>query len=317
MHEIVFLDASTIGPIPELELLQSFGKVFLYEHSSYEETFERVKTCSIVLTNKVILDNKILAAAKNLKLICITATGMNNVDIHYAAERNITVKNVKGYSTNSVAQITFGSLLYLINQIPFYDEFVKSGKYAESLTFTNISRPFWQIEGKVFGIIGLGTIGQKVAEIAQAFGARVIYYSTSGQNSNTRFSKVSLHELLQSSDIISIHAPLNDATKNLLNYERLKLMKPSAVLINTGRGGIVNERDLALALNENIIYAAAVDVLEQEPITPANPLLQVFPKDKLLITPHIAWASIESRKELMRLTVENIRQFMNNTVEYE
>ncbi len=202
-------------------------------------------------------------------------------------------------------------LFYLLEHLRYYDEYVKSGGYAKSPIFTHIGKPFWEIYGKTWGIIGLGTIGKKVAQIAESFGCDVIYYSTSGKNTAQKYPHKALDELLSISDIVSIHAPLNEYTKNLITYEKLKLMKKTAILLNLGRGGIVNEEDLAKALDEGLIAAAGLDVLEKEPMNLDNPLLQIKNKDRLLITPHIAWTSIEARQTLVKEIYLNIDAFIH------
>jgi len=240
---------------------------------------------------------------------------MNNVDLEYAKSKNIRVMNVSGYSTESVAQVAFASLLYLLNRLPYYDRYVKSGEYAAGGLFTHHGRPFWELKGKTFGIIGLGAIGKRVAEIAAAFGCRVVYYSTSGKNIAAGYERIpTLEAFLPQCDVVSIHAPLNEATYNLLRYEQMKLMKKTAYLVNMGRGGIVNEADLARALDENLLEGAALDVLEEEPIAAGNPLLKVRNPEKLLITPHIAWASVESRSLLIEKVCENIERFIKTSV---
>jgi glycerate dehydrogenase len=250
--------------------------------------------------------------AARLKLICIAATGMNNVDLDYAMNKNIPVKNVSGYSTDSVTQSTFAMLFYLMNHLQYYDEYVKSGSYTQSPIFTHHGREFYELKNKTFGIIGLGTIGKTVAKIASSFSCRVVYYSTSGNNRNADYERVSLETLLKSSDLISIHAPLNENTENLIGLKELTMMKRTAILINAGRGGIVSEKDLAAALDEDLIYGAGLDVLEKEPIDKGNPLLSIKNREKLLITPHIAWASLESRTLLMDKVYDNIKDYLDN-----
>lgn len=308
---LVFLDIKTIGEIPNLDLLKQFGVVSYYQTTSYEQTYERVKEADVVITNKVVLDKPIIDKASKLKLICVAATGTNNIDKTAAQERGIAVKNVADYSTNSVAQGTFSLILHLVNNISYFDKYVKEGDYSKSNIFTHLGRSFWELDGKRFGIIGLGNIGRKVAEIAEAFGAEVVYYSTSGQNNNQRFIRLELEPFLKTSDIVSIHAPLNDHTANLINYEHLLLMKKTAILINAGRGGIVNEADLARALNEDLIAGAGIDVFEKEPINTSNPLLHLKNKEKLALTPHVTWASIEARTLLMEKIRRNIEEFLN------
>lgn len=310
MPGLVFLDKSTVGDVPNINRLRDFGTLTQYETTVAEEVTERVKNAEIIITNKVVISKKVIDSAPNLRLICIAATGMNNVDLEYAASRKIPVKNAAGYSTNSVAQSTFSMILYLLGHVRYYDDYVRSGRYASSPIFTHLGPSFSELNGKTFGIIGLGTIGKKVAEIANAFGARVIYYSTSGKNDNKDYPRFQLNELLAESDFVSIHAPLNEGTKNLLDFEKLKKMKSSAILINAGRGGIVNEKDLVNALNQNLIAAAGLDVLEKEPIVNTSPFLKINDRDKLLIMPHVAWASIEARTLLIDMIYENISEFL-------
>lgn len=308
--KLVFLDTKTVGDVLNLKELETFGEVTFYETTSADQTEERIKKADIVITNKVVLDRELIEGAGNLKLICVAATGMNNIDRDAAKEAGIPVKNVSGYSTNSVAQTTFAMILHLVQKIPRYDEFVKGGEYAQHDIFTNMDISYSEIRGKRFGIIGLGNIGSKVAAIAEAFGVTVVYYSTSGRNLDQPYPHKKLEELLRTSDFVSIHAPLNDNTKGLMGYEELKLMKETAILINAGRGGIVNESDLAKALDEDQIAGAALDVFEEEPINADNPLLSIKNKHKLVMTPHIAWASIEARTELIEGVKKNVEEFL-------
>lgn len=307
--KIVFLDTQTVGQVPNFDKLKEYGELTSYKTSKSNQLVARLQGADVAIVNKVKIDRPTMEQLPDLKLICIAATGMNNIDLEAAAEHNITVKNVAGYSTNSVAQSTFAALLYLLHHTKQTDAYVKSGEYAKSEIFTNLNYPFWELSGKQFGIIGLGNIGRRVATIAEAFNAKVSYYSTSGKNTAQPYRQVSLHELLQQSDVISIHAPLNKNTYNLLNYELLCRMKKNAYLINMGRGGIVNEADLARALNENKIAGAVLDVFEQEPIQADNPLLKIQNTNKLLLTPHIAWSSLEARKKLIDIICENIKNF--------
>lgn len=312
--KIVILDAKTLGDDIDLEIFSQFGDLEIYPTTSPAELYERIEDADIIITNKVVIDRDAINAAKNLKLICEAATGYNNIDVLYAKEKGIAVTNVAGYSTESVVQTTFGMLFYLLMHFRYYDDYVKSGEYAKSDIFTHLGRPFWEIYGKRWGIIGLGTIGRRVAEVAESFGCDVIYYSTSGVERQEKYPRYPLDELLRTSDIVSIHAPLNEKTKNLITINELKLMKENAILLNLGRGGIVNEKDLAIALDSDMIGGAGLDVLEKEPIDPENPLLKVKNKEKLLITPHIAWTSIEARKRLVNEIVENIRAFLNGEI---
>ena len=308
--KIVFLDVKTVGNVPNLHLFEQFGEVVFYQTTLPEQVQERIADADIVITNKVVLDGTAIEQAPHLKLICISATGTNNVDQSAALKRGVPVKNVSDYSSASVAQGTFALLLHLVNNIPYFDNYVKSGSYSQSDIFTHLENTFWELSGKRFGIIGLGSIGRKVATIADAFGAEVVYYSASGKNDRQPYQQLTLEDLLRTSDVVSIHAPLNEYTFNLITYDRLLLMKRSAILINVGRGGIVNETDLARALDGGLIAGAAVDVFEREPISAQNPLLHLKHKERLAMTPHSIWASLESRTVLIEKVAQNIQEFM-------
>jgi len=300
--KLVFLDALTLGDI-DLSSFNDFGEVKIYQTTSKEETIKRIKNVDIVLTNKVVIDKEVIDNS-NIKMIQILATGMNNVDLEYAKFKGIIVKNVAGYSTNSVAQLTFSMVLNIMNKIEYFDNYAKT-KYPSSNIFTHIV-DFSELNGKTWGIIGLGNIGKRVAEIAESFGCEIVYYSTSGKNNNSKYKRVELDEVLKS-DIISIHSPLNERTKNLLNKNNLNLIKKDSILINMGRGGIVNENDLAEIIDKKGFFAG-FDVFTSEPIKKDNPLLKI---KNILLTPHIAWASKEARQTLIKLAYENIEEFIN------
>ncbi len=306
---IVILDAKTLGNDLNLSPLDSFGEVVHYQTTTPAETQSRIIATDIIITNKVVITAEMMDAAVNLKLICIAATGMNNVDLEYAAEKGIVVKNVAGYSTQSVVQHTFSLALYLIEKMAYYDNVVKSATWSKSNLFTDVSQPYFEISGKKWGIIGLGSIGREVAKVATAFGANVVYHSTSGNIRKEAYSHEDLESLLKTCDIVSIHAPLNTQTQNLISASNLPLLKASAVLLNLGRGGIVNEADLAVELDKREIYAG-LDVLTPEPIAQDNPLMKVKHQERLVITPHIAWASIEARQKLLEGIVKNIEEFL-------
>lgn len=312
MLKLCILDAKTLGSDMDLSGIAGLGDLTVYDTTKPDEVIDRIKNQNIVITNKVVLNESNLKWARDLKLICVAATGTNNIDLNYAKSRGIAVTNVAGYSTQSVVQHTFAMLFYLLESLRYYDDYVKSKEYSESDIFTHLNRPFIELNGKTWGIIGLGTIGGSVAAVARSFGCRVVYYSTSGQNNNKDYERSELDKLLKESDIISIHAPLNNKTKNLIDYNSFLLMKKSAVILNLGRGGIINENDLAKALDEELIKGAALDVLESEPLKSSSPLLSVRKPDKLLITPHIAWASIEARKRLISELNLNIEAFLKN-----
>ena len=308
--KIAFLDVKTLGDAASLNNLKELGELRLYPLTPGSLRVERLKDIEVAITNKVVIDKYVMDNCPALRLICVAATGMNNIDTGYAMKKGIAVKNVAGYSTESVAQSVFAMLFYLMNKLRYYDDYVKSGNYCESDIFTHHGQPFTELSGKRFGIIGLGNIGKRVAGIAKAFGCEVVYYSTSGENRNNKsFQHVDLNMLLASSDIVSVHCPLNERTRNLIDFHRLSLMKSSSYLLNAGRGGIVAEHDLAEALNNEIIAGAGLDVLEIEPVKPDNPLLKIKNPENLIITPHIAWASVESRNRLIDKIYHNIREY--------
>lgn len=308
MKKIVVLDGKTLGNVDYIKL-NEFGQVIYYDTTSSMQVSERIADANIILVNKVILNEDNMKDAKNLELICETATGFNNIDIEYAKKRNIAVTNVAGYSTNTVAQHTFAMLLNLYNNISYFDNYVKSGAYSKSDTFTNLEAPYNDLCGKLWGIVGLGAIGKRVAKIAQAFGARVVYYSTSGKNNNENFVRVNFDQLLEECDIISIHAPLTEKTKNLFDYEAFTKMKKNSILINVGRGPIVVEEDLCRALEEEIIGGAALDVFSVEPLNEDSEYLKLRNKDRLLLSPHVAWASEDARNRLFEDVLENINAY--------
>lgn len=307
--KIVFLDVKTIGEDIDLSGFDALGEVVKYPFSTPQEALERTVDADVIVLNKVEINEASIGNAKNLKLVCVTATGTNNLDKAYLAERGIEWRNVAGYSTESVAQHTFALLFYLLEKMKYYDEYVKSEKYIGDTTFTHFANVFHEIAGKTWGIVGLGNIGRRVAEIAKLFGCRVIYYSTSGKNNNADYERVSFDEILAQSDILSVHAPLDENTKGLFDKAAFAKMKPSSIFINVGRGPIVVEQDLADALEEGEIAAAGLDVLAVEPMAENNPLRQIKNSEKLIITPHIAWASIEARTRLMQIICNQIKEY--------
>lgn len=306
--KIVILDRATLGFDIDVSIFEKYGEVTSYDVTKNEKTKERIKYADIVLTNKVVIGRDEMDDS-NVKLICITATGTNNVDLIYAKEKGIEVKNVAGYSTSSVVQVAFSMIFYFVQKLNYYKTYVDDGKWQKSKIFTHIDKPFYELDKKRVGVIGLGEIGRNLAKKARAFDCEVVYYSTSGKNANSEYKQVSLDELLKTSDIISIHAPLNENTKDLLNYENMKNMKKGAILLNLGRGGIINENDLAKLIDEKEIYCG-IDVVNKEPIEESNPLLKVKNKDRLLLTPHIGWASIEARTRLVEMVAQNIEEFI-------
>ncbi len=305
--KIAFLDAATMGTDISLSPIEELGQLKCYDTTLPEQREERIKDADVVIVNKVVMDKATIDAAPSLKLICVAATGTNNVDIPYAASKGIPVKNAVAYSTESVVQITFTHILALLSNSHYFDNHVKNGDYSKSINFTNTEKTFAEISGMNFGIIGMGTIGRRVAEIAELFGANVSYYSTNGVAHNKKYPSVSLNELLAKSDIISIHAPLNEKTQNLITLEELKKMKTSAIIVNMGRGGIINEEDLAKAIDYDLIAGAAVDVYVQEPIPSDHPYLKIKKSEKILLSPHIGWASKEARMLLVEKIAANIK----------
>lgn len=306
---IVFLDADTIGHDIDLSIFGKLGHVTIYNYSTAEEMRERVIDADVLILNKMQVNAYTLEKASHLQLVCVTATGTNNLDKDYLEQHGIAWRNVAGYSTESVAQHTFALLFYLLEKLPYYDSYVKSGAYINNTTFTHFANVFHELSGLTWGIIGLGAIGQKVAQIASLFGCRVIYYSTTGNNNHPDYERVTFEELLTQSDIISVHAPLTDSTEGLMDRAAFSLMKKSAIFLNLGRGPIVVEQDLADALNSGALAAAGLDVLCTEPMSADNPLNSVKDSSRLLITPHIAWASIEARHRLMDIIWHQIDEF--------
>ncbi len=305
---IVVLEQNSIGLDIDLTIYKEFGNVTYYGNTVHEVA-ERIKDADIVIANKARLDEESMKDAPNVKLICEFATGYDNVDLEYCKKRGIAVANVVDYSTPAVAQHTFAMALYLLERLPYYDNYVKSGIYASQDRFSNFDKPFLELEGKRWGIVGLGNIGKKTAKIAKAFGCEVVYYSVTGKNSNQEYKRVEFDELLETCDFISVHCPLSDLTKNLIDYSAMKKMKKTAILLNVARGPVINNADLYRALTEGEIYAAGLDVLEKEPITDENPLSKIKDSEKLIITPHMAWASTESRTRLAVEVYENIKAF--------
>lgn len=309
--KIVFLDRKSLGNDIDLDRFGAFGDVTMYDFTTVEEAPERVAEADIIITNKVPMNEKSLSSAKNLKLICVTATGINNLDLPYLESRGIAWRNVAGYSTETVAQHTFALMFYLLEHMHYYDSYVKDENYVNDRIFTHFERGFHDLNGMTWGIIGLGAIGRRVAEIAQCFGANVIYYSTSGKNHDATYREVEFETLLHESDIVSVHAPLTPETEGLMNRAAFQKMKNSALFINVGRGAIVNEEDLADALETNEIAGAGLDVLTVEPMALENPLRRIKDSERLIITPHIAWASIEARTRLMDIIYHQIEEFLN------
>ncbi len=311
--KIVFLDVKSIGEDIDLGGFERLGQVEKYAYCNLEETRERLRDADVAIINKTPMNESTLEGAKKLKLVCVTATGTDNLDKEYLDRRGIAWRNVAGYSTQSVAQHTFAMLFYLLEKLPYYDSYVKSGAYIGDTCFSHFANLFHEISGMTWGIVGLGNIGRRVADIAQCFGCRVIYYSTSGRNRQEGYQQVDFDTLLAQSDILSIHAPLNEDTRGLMNWEAFARMKKNAIFLNLGRGPIVVEADLAKALQNGEIGAAGLDVLSKEPMAADNPLRDIQDSGRLLITPHIAWASVEARTRLMKIIEGQVEEFLEGS----
>ena len=304
--KIVFLDAATMGNV-SFEPFEQLGEFIKYENSTPAEAIERVKDADVLLINKILVNKGLIDAALNLKLICIAATGVNNINVEYAASKGIPVRNAVGYSTNSVVQSTFMHILALVGGSQYFDESVKSGSYSRSGMFTDPNWNWWELAGKTIGIIGLGNIGKKVAQIAEAFDMNVCYFSTSGTGHCKDYPCLSLEQLLAESDIVSIHAPLNERTQAMIGASELSMMKSSAYLINMGRGAIVVEKDLADAVDAGVIAGAGIDVFVTEPIPENHPYLHMKHPERMRLAPHVAWASLEARQRLIGIMADNIK----------
>ena len=308
--KLVILERNSVGTDVNVSCFEKFGEVTCYPNTVAANTSERVKDADIILANKAPLNESTLKDAPNVKLICLLATGFDNVDLAYCKSRSIKVTNVVNYCTSTVAQHTLLLALALSEKIAFYDDYVKSGAYSAQDRFSNFDRTFYDLEGKTWGIIGMGTIGRRVAGLAQAFGCRVIFYSASGKSTCTDYKRVEFDTLLQESDILSLHCPLSDWTRGLINKDALSKMKETAILVNVARGPVVDTQALYDALVTDQIAGAGLDVLEQEPMAKDNPLAQIKDSTKLIITPHMAWASLESRTRLVDAVVKNIEAFL-------
>lgn len=309
--KLVVLERNSVGTDVDVSCFERFGEVEYYPNTVAENTAERVKDADIVIANKAPMNESTLKDAPNVKLICLFATGFDNVDLAYCKSRGIKVANVVNYSTAAVVQHTILLALALEEKLIHYDSYVKSGEYGAQDRFSNFDRPFREFEGKTWGIVGMGNIGRGVARVAQALGCKVIFYSASGKSTCTEYERVELDALLAQSDILSLHCPLTDRTRGLINKEAFSKMKQSAVLVNVARGPVVDTQALYEALTQGQIAAAGLDVLEKEPISRDNPLNEIKDGTKLIITPHLAWASTEARERLVDEVAKNIQAFLD------
>lgn len=310
---IKFLDTKTLGFDLEYDQFNIFGDVYVYDFTKTDDVINRCIDAEVLVTNKIQFTRKLMQSLPKLRLICLTSTGTNTVDLIAAKELGVVVKNINHYSTASVLHLTFAMLFRLLTPLDYYDQYVKKGDYINDFMFTHYEMTWSELSNKTFGIVGMGHIGQAVARVATAFGATVIYYSTSGNNHLDDYREVSFDTLVKESDIISVHAPLNKKTENLFHQEVFSHMKDSAIIMNLGRGPIVNEEDLIDALNHNEISAAALDVIAVEPMEEHHCLRRLKVKEKLLITPHVGWASVESRRRMLDEVYKNIQSYLDHT----
>ena len=309
--KIVLLERNSAGTDISVECFRKLGEVIAYPNTvGINQVAERVKEADIIVCNKSPMCEESLKDAPNVKLICELATGFDNCDLEYCKSRGIQVRNVVDYSTGMVAQHTFTLALALSQKLPYYDNYVKSGAYGAQDRFSNFDIPFYELEGKTWGIVGMGNIGRRVAGLAKAFGCKVIFHSITGKSSCTEYPQVDKETLLRESDFLSLHCPLSDLTRDFIDREALRKMKKSAVLVNVARGPVVNNTDLYEALMDGEIMAAGLDVLEKEPLQLSNPLSKIKDSNQLIITPHLAWASVEARDRLMNTIAEQIRNFL-------
>ncbi len=309
--KIVILERNSVGTDVSVEALGKYGELIIHRNTTASEVAGRVREADIIIANKAPLNADTLKDAENVKLICEFATGYDNVDLNYCKERGIKVANVVNYSTDAVAQHTFALCFYILEKLRHYDDYVKSGEYAAQDRFSNFDLPYTELAGKTWGIIGMGNIGRKVAQIAEAFGCKVIFHSVTGKSQCKEYEQVDFDTLLAQSDVLSLHCPLSDITRNLIDLDALKKMKETAILINVARGPVVNDADLYTALTENMILGAGLDVTSTEPMKDSNPLSKFMDSNRLIITPHMAWASIEARNRVVSETCKNIEAFLN------
>lgn len=310
--KIVILERNSVGVDTPVDCFEELGEVTCYPNTTTaEEVRERTKDADIIVANKARLNEESLRESPDVKLICEFATGFDNCDLTYCNSRGIKVANVADYCTDMVAQHTFTLMLTLLQKLPHYDEYVKSGAYAAQDRFSNFDEPFTELAGKTWGIVGMGHIGKKVAQIATAFGCRVIFHSVTGKSTVTEYEQVDKDTLLRESDFLSLHCPLSDLTRDFIDKEALRKMKKTAVLVNVARGPVVNNADLYDALMNGEIMAAGLDVLEKEPLPLSNPLSKIKDSNRLIITPHLAWASVEARFRCVNEAYLNAKAFLN------
>ena len=308
--KITVLDANTLGEDIDVSRISSVGEITVYDFTPADKVAERIKDCDVVVLNKVKLNEENLSEARNLKLICVTATGYDNIDTAYCKSRGIQVSNIVGYSTNSVAQVTVATVLELATHIREFNQYVTSGDYTQSGVANKVCPAFYELSGKTWGIIGLGNIGKKVATVAEAFGCKVIAFK---RTPDENYNCTDLETLCKSSDIISIHTPLTDSTRGLIGKRELDIMKSSVILYNAARGAVTDEAAIAEAVLANNIGAFGCDVYSVEPFPADHPMQKIANLKNVCLTPHMAWASYEARELCIDEVIKNIIAFKNGS----
>lgn len=304
--KIALLDYATLGEDVDLSPLRTVGELFVYPYTTYEEMPRRIAGCQVVIANKLKLNRDTLAAAENLKLICVTATGFDNVELAYCREKGIALCNVPGYSTDAVAQLTAAMVLSLSTHLPEYRQFVHSGAYTAS-GIPNRLTPVWQeLSGKTWGILGGGNIGRKVARIADAFGCRVLMFR---RQSDPEYETTDLDTICREADILTVHLPLTDSTRNLLSAEKIAMLKKNAIVVNVARGAVADEEALARAIETGAIAALGADAYTAEPFGPDHPFQRILGCPNVCLTPHTAWGALEARNRCIAMVADNIRKF--------
>ncbi len=306
--KITVLDASTLGSDVDLSCLSGIGETEIYDTTSKENVSERITDSEIIILNKVKIGKEELNRADKLRLICITATGYDNVDIEACRNRNIAVCNVKGYSTDSVAQTTLALAFALFMHLPFYDRFVKSGEYTKSGIHNRLEPVFYELRGKTWGIAGYGDIGRQVAKAAEAMGCRILAFSKTPKDG---VENADIDTLCRESDIISVHLPLTDNTRHIIGKKQLDLMKPTAYIVNAARGAVIDEKAVADAVKNNKIAGFATDVYSVEPMAEDSPINEITGFDNVVLTPHLAWGAYEARVRCIDEVIENIKAFFS------
>jgi lactate dehydrogenase-like 2-hydroxyacid dehydrogenase len=313
MKKIVILDRISLGDDMNISVFEQFGELVDYAFTEEREIHERIFDADIIITNKCPMNQSTLSGS-SVRLICLTATGTNNVDLNYCRENRIAVCNVRGYSTESVVQHTFALLLSLTNQIIPFARHVQNGLFINDTSYTHLKWIYHEINGKEFGVIGLGAIGARVAQTAEIFGCKVSYWSSTDSDRSKKYSRLTFDEIIRQSDIISIHSPLTERTKHLFDKRAFEKMKPNAVILNLGRGDLIVEDDLTIAIEQRLIAGAGLDVLSKEPMNENSPYNRILHYPNFIITPHVGWAAVESRTRCIEEIIMNIEAFLHNQV---